>query len=199
MKKLLVFYLFCFALFGCCSDPVHPSNYHYQPTPDPHANTLYVDVYIDKDFNDQQRFVIEESLGVWNIAWNHYFEYKMINERVAVDQNVIDKVRHDHGLIFVQMENLDADDGTLARVDAIDGHVIFVNTNRNSVNLTVLLHEEGHAAPNGLTHHDIKQSLMYPFYVEQPNGQCIDSATIDQLVEKKYWLKKQYLNWCKVN
>lgn len=197
MNKLLLFYLFCFALWGCCSGPIYASNYHYQPTPDPHANTLYIDVYIDKDFNDQQRFLIEESLGVWNIALNHYLEYRMIDERVAVGQDIIDKVRRDHGLIFVQMENLDEDDGTLARVDAIGGHVIFVNTNRNALNLTVLEHEEGHSL--GLVHHDIKQSLMYPFYTEQPNGQCIDVATVDQLVEKKYWMKKQYLNWCKLN
>lgn len=196
MKKLLVLYLFFFLLVGCCSGPVYPSNYHYQPTPDPHANTLYIDVYVDKDFSDQQRFVLEEALGVWQVALNHYFEFRMINDRATVSQGMIDKVRQDHGLIFVQMENLEPADGTLAHVDDIGGHVIFVNTNRNSINVTVITHEIGHIM--GLYHNETKQSLMYPFYVDQPNGQCIDETTIDQLVEKKYWMKKQYLNWCRV-
>lgn len=157
-------------------------------------------VYIDRDFDPQERSAIHAALADWNMVLNGYLHFKIIKEDVDYSNYIVllemresmqglAFVKRDVGEVEVQLE----DPRTLAWTNGVGGDQIHVIGQRVGVrNLRVILeHEIGHSL--GVDHLPIRGTLMYPGY--SGGADCIDRVTVQTLAGRRGW-DWHHMNYC---
>lgn len=196
MRHFLIVLLACFCIVSCCQPVIFPSSHTAAPV-DPHLSALTISVYVDRDFIADERFEIDSALSDWNDSLNGYIHLQ-VKQYVEVSQEIVDQVKMEElAWLIIEGDNPDPESSTIAHVESIPGHLMYVYRNRwqHTDRKVIIIHEAGHLL--GLHHSDHLGSIMSGHgYVTQ--GKCIDQWMIKELLEEHYWMKLEYLNFCTI-
>lgn len=194
-KILSRFFLFLIlSLFGCQGHITYAYTHNV-----PGTTLTYINIYIDNDFSQNDKTIIDNDILEWNYALNKQmilsvkdYNFDMSPEKLKeINQNdwLILKVNSDCSFKPPEIP----EHQTLAWVSEIGGNHIFVIRDRISSEddlKEILLHEMGHAL--GAKH--VVKTLMNPQH-NHYNYYCIDKNTAEQVAQYRN-LNINQMNYC---
>ena len=198
-KFVWLFGMFLALVFvGCYTMP----QFTYTHAPIYQGQSKVIEVFVDKQFSDDDKVSISNALNDWNYALNGYERFQIV--LLDFDMVVSDIRRAERGVLILRIDSRSrfipkSDvDGTVvdAFTDKIGGHLIYVVRDRISgqtVLENVLRHEIGHTLR---TRHIMdSKSLMNPV-LSPVYSRCIDYATMKS-VAKEQGLNISHLRYCR--
>jgi hypothetical protein len=184
--------LFLFSLMVCLFQCGHlPTPFHYvKQSPYAVAPLKTIDVWIDKDFSDNDQIFIDDAVNQWNFALNGRIHINIVSRQFNMEESIIRKVFDGGGWLFMKVTsdnpmvqdvpNKDGSPGSVvvAWADKVGGNRIYMVRDRlpDKWMTGVMLHEIGHllGAKHQVTY------LMEPTY-KYEDSRCIDEDTLKQV------------------
>ena len=194
-------------VIGCS----HLPSFIYTHTQAYDGGTKVINVYIDKDFTENDMLKIGAALDDWNYALNNYIRFNIVSTKFDMEPSILKTIMSSNGLMILKIDSNssfipkpDTDGVVLAFTDMVSRHVIMVirdrfdNPNYEVANdkngLTLAMrHELGHVL--GLKHIlSSTKTLMAPKLTLEYD-QCIDKTTIEAVAKEQH-LNVHRLNYC---
>jgi|SRR5579859_2080571 len=181
-------------LFTSCSGGGKYYYTHHLPSKGPTIN-----IWIDKEFGEQDSLSIADAVEQWNYSLNGQITLKIMDERFWMQNEIIERVMNGGGWLILKIDDKSAwvrgwkGYKVLAFADKVGGNRIFIvrdRIRRQEEVRGIAMHELGHLL--GSNHLD--DGLMSVPYSDK-DSQCIDQKTVDAVANFRN-LNLKNLNHC---
>jgi hypothetical protein len=200
VKRFFALILLVACLLPACSSVL--PRYAYTRHPYNTEHTRIIEVWVDKDFSEPDKILVDNSLRAWTFALNGYIEFQIVSTSFDLEPSDIKRIQESGGIAIMK---IDSKSGLIPSPDDGEGTVLAFTINRHWIYMIrdrqttdrmfqqVLMHEEGHTLRSAHIK-SIHHSLMNPNYSDA-YCQCIDYWTI-LLVSQAQGLDITKLNYC---